>query len=183
MRRHSATAAIVIFIAGFVALLDLPAQRTRSGAVASADITKALGFTPLNPANNLSEITAATARTNLGLGSSATHATGEYLTTANNLSDVTAATARTNLGVGAAPLTGTSSAVSGGLTIGVCNSTTVTVANSTTAMAVHVTPATYPGDGVVWSGYVSTNGTVTIKECGLAVVTPTSTSFNVRVIP
>ncbi|MDG0817023.1 tail fiber domain-containing protein [Bdellovibrio svalbardensis] len=48
------------------------------GYLAAADWTvfnnkqTALGFTPLNPANNLSELTAATARTNLGLGTAAT---------------------------------------------------------------------------------------------------------------
>lgn len=36
-------------------------------AINSAVVTNALGFTPLNPANNLSEVTAATSRTNLGL--------------------------------------------------------------------------------------------------------------------
>jgi hypothetical protein len=33
----------------------------------SGDVTTALGYTPLNPANNLSDVTASTARTNLGL--------------------------------------------------------------------------------------------------------------------
>ena len=36
-------------------------------AATSGDVTTLLGYTPLNPANNLSEVTAATARTNLGL--------------------------------------------------------------------------------------------------------------------
>jgi len=71
-------------------------------------------------ANNLSELTAtaATARTNLGLGSAATTASTAYATAAqgttadaalkpaNNLSDVAlAATARTNLGLGTAATT------------------------------------------------------------------------------
>ncbi|AFY02188.1 tail fiber domain-containing protein [Bdellovibrio bacteriovorus] len=56
------------------------ANTSTNGYLSSADWNtfngkqNALGFTPLNPANNLSELTAtaATARTNLGLGSAAT---------------------------------------------------------------------------------------------------------------
>ncbi len=49
-------------------------------------------------ANNLSDVVSTSAaRTNIGLGTAAVHATGDFLQTANNLSDVTAATARTNL--------------------------------------------------------------------------------------
>ncbi len=39
----------------------------------------ALGYTPLNPANNLSEVTPTTARTNLGLGTAATTANTDYV--------------------------------------------------------------------------------------------------------
>jgi hypothetical protein len=53
--------------------------------------------------NNLSDVTAATARTNLGLGSSALLASSAVAQTANNLSDLAnAGTARTNLGLGTA---------------------------------------------------------------------------------
>lgn len=55
--------------------------------------------------------------------------------------------------------------------------------NSTTAMTVSVTPNTYPGDGVVAYGYVSSNGTVTVKVCAIVGLTPTSSTYNVRVIP
>ncbi len=52
---------------------------TRTGIVTltSADVTTALGYFPLNPANNLSDVSSAsTSRTNLGLGTSAVDNTG-----------------------------------------------------------------------------------------------------------
>jgi hypothetical protein len=53
-------------------------------------------------ANNLSDLTnTATARSNLGLGTAATHAASDFPQAANNLSDLAnAGTARTNLGLG-----------------------------------------------------------------------------------
>ena len=88
----------------------------RSGMVTllSADVTTALGYIPLVPANNLSDIASpASARANLGLNTAATQpstafdaagaAAGVLASSAqkaNNLSDLTsAATARTNLGL------------------------------------------------------------------------------------
>jgi hypothetical protein len=54
-------------------------------------------------ANNLSDVTAATARENLGLGTAAVQDSSYFLIAGNNLSDIgTAATARSNLGLGSA---------------------------------------------------------------------------------
>jgi hypothetical protein len=83
----------------------------------------------------------------------------------------------------AAPLTGTTGSIGGGALIaGACTSGTVAVTNSTTAMAVAASPVTYPGDGAYWMGYVSTNGTVTVKVCQAIAGTPTASTYNVRVI-
>jgi hypothetical protein len=80
-------------------------------------------------------------------------------------------------------LTGTTGSIGGGALIaGACTSGTVAVTNSTTSMAVGISPNTYPGDGVLWYGYVSANGTVTVKVCGVVAVTPTASTYNVRVI-
>lgn len=70
-------------------------------ALATGAAATNLGYTPLRPSNNLSDVsTPATARTNLGLGSAATLASSAVLQAANNLSDLaSAATARSNLGV------------------------------------------------------------------------------------
>jgi len=51
----------------------------------------------LQTANNLSDVTAGTARTNLGLGTAAVQNVGFFCQVANNLSDVTKATAFNNL--------------------------------------------------------------------------------------
>lgn len=81
-------------------------------------------------------------------------------------------------------LTGTTGSIGGGvLTAGTCSSGTVAVTNSTTSMTVNVTPNTYPGDGTLFYGYVSTNGTVTVKVCALVALTPSASTYNVRVVP
>ena len=55
----------------------------------------------LEAANNLSDVTASTARSNLGLGTAAVQADTYFAQVANNLSDLaSASTARTNLGLG-----------------------------------------------------------------------------------
>lgn len=82
-----------------------------------------------------------------------------------------------------AVLSATTGSIGGGvLTAGSCASGTVAVANSTTTMTVQVTPNTYPGDGTLFFGYVSANGTVTVKACAIVALTPTASTYNVRVV-
>jgi len=83
----------------------------------------------------------------------------------------------------AGTLSGTTGSIGGSaLTAGQCASGTVSVSNSTTSMTVSVSPNTYPGDGFIPWGYVSANGTVTVKVCAELAGTPTSSTYNVRVI-
>ena len=68
------------------------------------------------------------------------------------------------------------------LATGKCASGTVAVAGAATNMTVSVSPNTYAGDGFIPWGYVSANGTVTVKVCAQAAGTPGSSTYNVRVI-
>jgi hypothetical protein len=80
-------------------------------------------------------------------------------------------------------LAGTTGSIGGSaLTAGQCASGTVSVGGATTTMTVSVSPNTYPGDGMIPWGYVSASGTVTVKVCAQASGTPTSSTYNVRVI-
>lgn len=130
-----------------------------SPGVTSASILAALGFTPLNPANNLSDVSAVgTARTNLGLGGSATQP---------------------------AILSGTTGTISGTITgVGACASSgTATVTGATTSMAAIASPVTNQGAGLTISTWVSSSNTVSVQVCSLlATLTLTGSAYNVRVI-
>jgi hypothetical protein len=80
-------------------------------------------------------------------------------------------------------LSATTSSIGGSaLATGQCASGTVRVGGATTAMVAVISPVTYPGDGASWRGYVSTNGTVMVKVCAEAPLTPIATAYNVRVL-
>ena len=90
------------------------ASAAQAAAIAASDTAGAAAAAQaaaiaasLQRASNLSDLaSAATARTNLGLGSAALQASSYFLQSANNLSDVaSAATARSNLGALAIPCT------------------------------------------------------------------------------
>ncbi len=82
------------------------------------------------------------------------------------------------------PLAGTTGSIGGSaLATGVCTSGTVNITGATTSMAVVASPATYPGDGMVWRPYVSAAGVVTVKVCASVAGTPTASTYIVRVIP
>jgi hypothetical protein len=82
------------------------------------------------------------------------------------------------------PLSGTTASIGGSaLALGACTSGTVNVTGATNSMAVVATPATYPGDGMVWRPYVSSAGVVTVKVCAAVAGTPVASTYIVRVIP
>src|SRR5947208_2950597 len=106
---------------GQVAFTNFASATIATAVVNVGDTTWALAAV----ANNLSDlVSAATARTNLGLGTSATHATGDFFLVANNLSEGVAATMRTSLGLGSiATQAANSVAITGGTISGVTFST------------------------------------------------------------
>ena len=81
--------------------------------------------------------------------------------------------------------TGTTPGIGGSaLTAGQCSSGTVAIAGAAASMSVAVSPATDPGTGFVWEGFVSAANTITVRLCnvGGGTLTPTSSRYNVRVI-
>lgn len=80
-------------------------------------------------------------------------------------------------------LSGTSGSIGGGaLLAGACATGTLTVTGATTSMIALTDPNTYPGDGAYWDAYVSSANTVTVKVCAVIALTPTASTYNVRVI-
>jgi hypothetical protein len=111
---------------GHVATFNDTAGTITDGGVLGTAAAQNINFF-LQSANNLSDVvSAANARTNLGLGTAATQNNSFFLQSANNLSDVaSAATSRTNLGLGTAATKAASNnaqatvaSVSGTITIG-----------------------------------------------------------------
>lgn len=80
-------------------------------------------------------------------------------------------------------LSATSASIGGGaLLAGACASTATTVTGATVGMAAVATPNTYPGDAAYWKSYVSAADTVTVKVCAAIALTPTASTYNIRVI-
>jgi hypothetical protein len=76
----------------------------------------------------------------------------------------------------------TASIGGGLLTAGSCTSGNTTIESASLGDVVEVTPQSDPGDGTVWSGFVSATNIVTVKVCTIATLTPTASIYHVRVI-
>lgn len=102
-------------------------------------------------------------------------------TNAANISSGTIPSAR--LPANAVTLSGTSGSIGGGALIaGQCASGTATVTGATTSMVALADPNTYPGDGTIWDAQVTSANTVTTKVCAIIALTPTASTYNIRVL-
>lgn len=70
----------------------------------------------------------------------------------------------------------------GALLAGQCSSGTTTVTGAATTMVALADPNTYPGDGTYWDAQVTSANTVTTKVCAVVALTPTASTYNIRVI-
>ena len=68
------------------------------------------------------------------------------------------------------------------LVLGKCTSSTVSVPGAPTSSVVMVSPVTFPGQGVLWEGYMASVGTAVINLCVTTGTTPTASKYNVRII-
>jgi hypothetical protein len=83
------------------------------------------------------------------------------------------------------PLSATSGSIGGSAVgAGACASGTVSVTGATTSMAVKATPVADPGASFIPWAFVSSANTVTVRVCNFTSTsaTPTSTTYNIRVI-
>ncbi len=115
----------------------------------------------------------------------ATNSTTTNATTTNFISTSATTTNLAINGLSVYPIIATTTASLGGglLTAGSCASVQATTTQTlTTSMVVNVTPTTYPGDGTSWDAFIGPNNTVTVKVCVVATLTPTASTYNIRII-
>lgn len=172
-----------------------------NSTVDSTSIIAALGYTPMRPSNNLSDVgNTVTARTNLGLGTMATQANNSGtiigalgytpLSAASNLSDVSSqSAARTNLGLGNMALQNSSgvSITNGAISsVSLSNSflSNVTLGATTFSAGIvipgNVTATAFVGDGSGLTGIGT--GTGGVINTGSTTIGADSDSDSVGVI-
>lgn len=143
------------------------------GATGATGITGATGPTGIQGATGAAGAQGATGATGAQGATGAVGATGAAGTTG---------------ATGTTLLRGVTGNIGGGaLTAGQCASGNATVTGATTAMSASASPVADPdpslSTGVVWDAFVSSANTVTVRVCGLVLVTPAATTYQVSVAP